>query len=114
MDKKIILARIEELMSEKGVTRYQLKENADISSTIYQWKKNATRDKDRVPSLKSIEKICDYFGVSLSYFFAFTEKEQRDVKVAELSVALRALSDEQLKIIELLIDEFNNAEKNLN
>lgn len=105
MDKKIILARIEELMTEKGITRYQLKENADISSTIYQWKKNATRDKDRVPSLKSIEKICDYFGVSLSYFFAFSKTEQRNVKASELGEALKDLSDSQLKLIELLIAE---------
>ena len=41
MDKKLIVARIEELMKEKGITKYQLKENADISTTIYQWKKNA-------------------------------------------------------------------------
>lgn len=32
MDKKIILKRIDELMKEKGITNYQLKENADISS----------------------------------------------------------------------------------
>ncbi len=69
MDKKIILKRIDELMKEKGITNYQLKENADISSTIYQWRKNAKRDEARTPSLRSIEKICDYFGVSLSYFF---------------------------------------------
>ena len=74
MDKKIILNRIDELMKEKGITNYQLKEEAEISNTIYQWRKNATRDKTRVPSLRSIEKICDYFGVSLAYFFTFDKK----------------------------------------
>ena len=44
MDKKKVIARIEQLRIEKGISVYQLKENADISSTIYQWKKNATRD----------------------------------------------------------------------
>lgn len=33
MDKKIILKRIDELMREKGISNYQLKENTDISNT---------------------------------------------------------------------------------
>ena len=74
MDKKVIVARIEELMLEKGISVYQLKENAEISTTIYQWKKNAKRDETRTPSLRSIEKICDYLGVSLAYFFSFSKE----------------------------------------
>lgn len=106
MDKKIILMRIEQLMEEKSITKYQLKENADISSTIYQWKKNATRDKQRIPSLRSIEKICDYFGVSLSYFFAFDETIQRQLKDQELLALIQSLTSEQIKLIEGLIKEF--------
>lgn len=33
MDKKKVIARIEQLRIEKGISVYQLKENADISST---------------------------------------------------------------------------------
>ena len=86
-------------MREKGITKYQLKENADISSTIYQWKKNATRDKQRVPSLRSIEKICEYFDVSLSYFFAFDASAQRDIKNEEVMELILKLNDEQLNLI---------------
>ena len=43
MDKKLIVARIEQLMVEKGITKYQLEENADISTTIYQWKKECNQ-----------------------------------------------------------------------
>lgn len=106
MDKKLILMRIEELMIEKGITKYQLKENADISSTIYQWKKNATRDKQRVPSLRSIEKICDYFEVSLSYFFAFEKEVRRDIKNQELIESIYKLNDEQIKLLDMLIKQF--------
>ena len=105
MDKKLILMRIEQLMEEKGITKYQLKENADISSTIYQWKKNATRDKQRVPSLRSIEKICEYFEVSLSYFFAFDQEQQRDVKNEELISLIQSLSDKQVRLLEELIKQ---------
>lgn len=108
MDKKVILARINELMLEKGISAYQLKENAEISSTIYQWRKNATRDKDRTPSLRSIEKICDYFGVSLSYFFAFDTKEQHSVKNQNIKAAIDNLTDEQIKVVEMLLNEFQS------
>lgn len=107
MDKKKVITRIEQLRIEKGISVYQLKENADISSTIYQWKKNATRDRNRTPSLRSIEKICDYLGVSLSYFFAFDEDTQTDVKNKELTEAIKKLNKDQIHVLELLIKEFN-------
>lgn len=107
MDKKKVIARIEQLRIEKGISVYQLKENADISSTIYQWKKNATRDRNRTPSLRSIEKICDYLGVLLSYFFAFDEDTQTDVKNKELTEAIKKLNKDQIHVLELLIKEFN-------
>ncbi len=106
MDKKIIIARIEALMLEKGISTYQLKENAEISTTIYQWKKNATRDKERVPSLRSIEKICDYFGVSLAYFFSFDKETQKNVKTHELFEEINKLDYEQIKVLQLLIKQF--------
>ena len=105
MDKKIILKRIDELMKEKGITNYQLKENADISSTIYQWRKNAKRDEARTPSLRSMEKICDYFGVSLSYFFSFNEEQQKDIKDKELYKRICRLSYDQVNILNDLIDQ---------
>lgn len=106
MDKKLIVARIEQLMVEKGITKYQLKENADISTTIYQWKKNATRDKDRMPSLRSIEKICNYLGVSLSYFFAFDEESQLSIKQEEIVKSMQGLSNEQVVLLEQIIKYF--------
>ena len=106
MDKKIIVARIEELMQERGITKYQLKENADISTTIYQWKKNAKRDEDRIPSLRSLEKICDYLGVSLSYFFSFNKDDQLAIKKSELANSIDQLNTEQINLLEKLIDQF--------
>lgn len=106
MDKKIILARIDELMKENGVTNYQLKENVDISTTIYQWRKNAARDRERTPSLKSIEKICNYFEISLAYFFAFDLDDRSDIENKELYKAISEMSNEQKKILKLLIKQF--------
>mgnify|MGYP000102495549 FL=1 len=106
MDKERILKRIDQLMLEKGISKYQLKENADISSTIYQWRKNATRDKDRIPSLRSIEKICNYLGVSLSYFFAFDQAEQKEANQREVIELLQNLTNEQMVILKQLLRQF--------
>ena len=107
MDKKIILARIDELMKEKGISNYEIKENADISTTIYQWRKNATRDKNRIPSLRSIEKICDYLGVSLAYFFSLDKTEQKEIQNNELYNSINELSQDQRRIIELIVSQFS-------
>lgn len=106
MDKKIILARIDELMKEKGITNYELKENAEVSSTIYQWRKNATRDKERTPSLRSIEKICEFFGVSLAYFFAFELDERKNIANRELYDSICKLDPEQIELISTIIKQF--------
>lgn len=41
-------------------------------------------------------KICDYLGVSLSYFFAFDEDTQTDVKNKELTEAIKKLNKDQI------------------
>lgn len=104
MDKKVILSRIDELMREKGITKYNLRENAEISSIIYQWKSNATRDKDRTPSLRSIEKICNYLGVSLTYFFAMDKDTQREIRNDELYKSIQKLSDKEKDVLERMIE----------
>ncbi len=106
MDKKIILRRIDELMKEKGISNYHLKENSEVSSTIYQWRKNATRDKDRTPSLRSIEKICDFFGVSLAYFFSFDLGERKNIANKELYDSICELDPEQINLISSIIKQF--------
>ena len=111
MDKKIIVARIEELMLEKGKSNYDLKENAEISTTIYQWKKNAKRDATRTPSLKSIEKICNYLGVSLPYFFSFKREEQYEARIYDIVQELKELDADQLKAISYVIEQFRKASK---
>jgi transcriptional regulator with XRE-family HTH domain len=107
MDKKVIVARIDELMREKHITGYQLRENAEISTTVYQWRKNAQRDKERVPSLRSIEKICNYLGVSLAYFFSFESSERENVQNRELYRAIESLTDEQRSAVSEIVALFN-------
>ncbi len=39
MDKKAAVARIEEIMREKGITREQFEQNAEVADTVKQWKR---------------------------------------------------------------------------
>ena len=94
MDKKKIVARIDELMREKHITSYELRENAEISTTVYQW---------------SIEKICDYLGVSLAYFFSFEHDDQTDVQNSELYRAIVSLTDGQKNAVCEIIEQFKKA-----
>lgn len=50
----------------------------------------------RNPSLTSIIKICNYFGISLAYFFSNDSSERNSAKHAELSKLTEQLDDEQL------------------
>lgn len=103
MDRKLIVKRIDELIEEMHITNYQLRENAEISSTIYQWRKNTKRDATRTPSLRSIEKVCDFFQVSLGYFFTFDKAEQQVVRRNELIQNINSLTDEEIAVIESVV-----------
>ncbi len=102
MNIKKAMDRIEELAKERHMTLGALMDNADLSTTIYQWRKTENREAKRTPSLKSIEKICDFFGISLSYFFADKE-EQLTVRQSEIANELKNLNKEETEAIANLI-----------
>ena len=108
MDKKIIVQRIDELLKQRDKTNYALKEETGISSTIYQWRKNTAREATRSPSLRSIEKVCDFLGVSLSYFFAFSDEEKIKYRVKEMAEKLNVLSEEQFYVVEVMVNHLLN------
>lgn len=61
-----ILGLIRKNREARGWTEYQLAERSGLpQSTISSWYK-----KGMTPSLPSLEKICDAFGLTLSQFFA--------------------------------------------
>ncbi len=106
LEKKEIVNRINQLLEEKGISNKKLKQNPEVATTVIQWRKNPTREKNRVPSLRCIEKLCNYLGVSMSYFFAFDRQKQKSVRARELSAKIEELSDNQIAIIEEIVKEF--------
>ena len=60
-----VLKRIIELREERHWTEYRLAEEAEMTqSTISAWFR-----KNNLPSIPSLERLCDAFGITLSQFF---------------------------------------------
>ncbi len=60
-----VLERITELRVERGWSEYQLAVRSELTqSTISSWYR-----KNMLPTVPSIQKICDAFGITLSQFF---------------------------------------------
>lgn len=100
------------LLNEKGVTAYKVGKATGIAgSTFTDWKSGRS-----VPKQEKLQKIADYFGVSLDYLM--TGKDSRlsaedallDVQISEdieLKEALKkyySLSDKKKKHVLELID----------
>lgn len=57
--------RLRALIEKKQITIYKLCKEVNISkSTIYAW-----RNGDYTPKVDKLQKIADYFGVPLDYFY---------------------------------------------
>lgn len=80
-----ILDKITKLKEERHWTEYQLAERSGLTqSTISSWYR-----KNMLPSISSLEKICDAFGITISQFF---------LEESENNIVL--LNDQQLRLIE--------------
>ena len=88
-----VLERITYHRKLRNWTEYQLAEQSGLTqSTISSWYR-----KDMLPTLPSLEKICEAYGITLSQFF-MTEGD--DISITplqkELLIELSHLSEEQL------------------
>lgn len=99
---KNILATIVEYRKERGWTEYQLAEHSGLpQSTISSWYR-----KNMVPTIPSLEKICNALGITLSQLFAegnsvvsLTESQRK------LLDRWSKLSEDQQKAVFALIDK---------
>lgn len=97
-----ILGKILQYRDERGWSEYQLAERAGLpQSTISSWYR-----KNMMPTISSLEKICNSYGITLSQLFA----DEDDAVVLtqsqrELLDRWACLSDEQQKVVFALIDK---------
>ena len=102
---KDVLSAITEYRLERGWSEYQLAERSGLpQSTISSWYR-----KDIVPTVPSLEKICDAFGITLSQLFAMNGNPVTlTTKQKELLECWDRLDEEQQKIVFQLIDNMNS------
>lgn len=97
MDNKII-ARIKELCQEKDITYYRLAKLSDIPNTTL----TNMISKNTVPSVPTIEKLCNGFGISLSQFFlgghAYPDLTDEQYEILTLWDALTKEKQELVKL----------------
>ena len=61
-----ILEKITELRKERNWTEYELARNSGLTqSTISTWYR-----KGQIPTIQTLDKVCQGFGITLSQFFA--------------------------------------------
>ena len=104
-----VIKRIDELMKLYGWSDYRLSQESGLSqSTIANMRRRGS-----VPSVSTIETICNGFGITLPQFFS--ENDEAFVMNYELAALISRwvrLSEKQKGIILEIIDEFDKTEQN--
>ena len=95
-----VLERILYYRSQKNWSEYQLAEKSGLTqSTISSW-----YQKNMLPSISSLEKICNAFEITLSEFFAFEEDNftLTDVQKKLLTETNRLTDKQKLALLDFL------------
>ncbi len=102
----IILAKIDKIRLQKGLSVFKLTELAGLSAnTIYNW-----YNKNAVPKITALQSICEVLGITLSELFANDEAEAITVHQQLLVVEFARLSENQQRLVLELIHELYRKE----
>ena len=96
-----VLERITQLREERRWTEYQLAEQSGLTqSTISSWYR-----KGMLPTIPSLSKICDAFGITLSQFFLDDTNQSvlLNDKQSSLLAAAAKLTPEQYDTLLLFL-----------
>ena len=101
-----VIQRIDDIMKERGWSYYKLSIESWLSSSTIT---NIYR-RNTVPSITTLEAICNAFGITLSQFFAEEEDfVQLSPEQKEMFDNWLCLSESQEKIVAEIIEEFKKA-----
>lgn len=97
-----VLERITALREERHWTEYQLAEQSGLTqSTISSWYR-----KGMLPTIPSLSKICDAFGITISQFFLGDENQAvllSDKQFALLAAASKLTSEQYDALLDFLL-----------
>ena len=96
-----ILEKITKMRLERGWSEYELAERAGLTqSTISSWYR-----KKLIPSIPSLQHICDAYGITLSQFFIEEECFSEQLTKAQIEILnrwYRLTKDQQKKLSDFL------------
>lgn len=97
-----IVARINALLAEKGISKQQFYKDCGITSASYSlWNTGKTQ-----PRMKNLEVIADYLGVSVSYLVKGAEQKENPVAISnEVSNDLSPIKKEAINLVSKMSDE---------
>ena len=99
-----VLERLRGLLDERGWTEYRLAKECGLSeSTIA----NIFR-RNSVPSITTLESICNGFGITLSQFFADGDMVELTPQAQELFDNWVTLTPEQKNAVLTMVRTFNH------
>lgn len=92
-----ILEKITKLRLERNWTEYELAERSELTqSTISSWYR-----KHLIPTIPSLEHICDAFGITLSQFFLEENSSSDKLSIEQIEILKRwnkLTKDQQTKL----------------
>ncbi len=95
-----VLKKINDLRIKKGWSIYKLAYEAGLTQSTL----SNMIARNSVPSIKTLEQICDAFGISLAEFFTEND-ENSDAEALTLISNYKSLSSRDKCIINSLINE---------
>lgn len=95
--------RLQQLLDSKGWTAYRLAKKCNLSESTLA---NIFR-RNTMPSISTLEAICQGFGISLAQFFSENDMVELTPDLKELFDGWALLSPEQKKAVLKIIELYN-------
>lgn len=103
-----IVDRVKQLCQNKGVSVSRLEEDLDFGrNSLYRWKTQS-------PSADKLQKVADYFNISVDYLLGRTDRkylefierneQERSEELADIINKIKELSPDQLKYFTEIVD----------
>lgn len=97
--------RLRQLLNERGWTEYRLSKKCGLSESTLA---NIFR-RNTMPSITTLEAICNGFGITLSQFFAEDEMVELTPELKNLFDKWISLTPEQKDAVSRMVDAFDNS-----
>ena len=97
--------RLRQLLNERGWTEYRLSKKCGLSESTLA---NIFR-RNTMPSITTLEAICNGFGITLSQFFAEDEMVELTPELKNLFDKWISLTPEQKNAVYNMVNAFDNS-----